>query len=614
MCKYGVFLPVLFVFTVTNVISNDYSKFSIDESKKSTDKFLQKGLDKDYFKDKDETKYFSREYKDFLDLNNKGILNSIIGYLGGMLSVAEDVAYTLLTPVQALIKQNNEAIYENPYRNMGASVRFGEPIGMQELLFREARLPKVKAAQEKMLGIKLENEDVLEIGFSCSGGGWRAMCCTAGSCVGAKKIGLLDTAMYITTLSGSTWFMAPWIYSGMDVQDYKKRLIDVASTGIKLKNSKEVEAIFDNIWVKFAFDQPLNVIDIYGALLANSLLRGISKDPHRAYLSDQRQIIDKGDFPMPVYTAVLGEAEMDEFWFEFTPYEVGTRWLNAYVPTWAFGRHFKGGNSKTYAPEQYMGFMMGIFGSAFAADFEDTYDAIIDGIKFPVFLKDVPFAESVFKAIKKVFKSLAYGTDIGDMRLAWARVPNFVYKLEGSDHNKYKEFKLVDAGLDINNPVFANYRRPPYGTAPDIIFVFDSGASVNFNELQAMINYAKYNGLKFPKIEQFEVGKSVISVFKDDEDLEVPVIVYMPRVNGVNLLDKQDYLGIDKYYLDLLKGFDIEKAVSNGFAKTFNFEYTKKDAETLMAMTEFNITSVDQKIKQLMKDRIELKRKFRAQA
>lgn len=569
--------------------------------------------------------YTRAMYRDFLDLNDKGILNSIVGYLGGALSVAEDVAFTVLKPVQELIKQNTPAIYENPYKNIGASVRFGEPIGLQELAFREKRFNFVKDAQEKLTGQSLSDDDVLEIGFSCSGGGWRAMCCTAGSFFGAEKIGLLQTAMYSSTLSGSTWFMGPWIYSGMSLNNYKNRLIDVANKGIgfnvkpastnqedaKVASAKDTEGIFDNIWVKIANSQPINIIDIYGALLSNTLLKGLAKDQHRIYISDQVKIVDNGQCPMPIYTAVLGEPDMDEFWFEFTPYEIGSRWLNAYIPTWSFGRHFKAGNSISYAPEQYLGFMMGMFGSAFAADFEDAYEFVVNSIKFPEFLKSIPFAETIFKAIKNVFSTMAYSTDFGDMRLAWARVPNFVYKIDGVDHNQHKEFQLVDAGLDMNNPVFTCYRRPPYGSAPDIIFVFDSGSDLSFNELQVLVDYAEYNGLKFPKIENFDVSKKIISVFKDDEDPEVPVIVYMPRVNGLNLVERAEYNVIDKYYLKFLEDFDIEKAVSSGFATTSNFKYEKKQAETLMAMTEFNIVYVQEEIKNILKERIELKRKFK---
>ncbi|MFC1843141.1 hypothetical protein ACFLYU_05790 [Candidatus Dependentiae bacterium] len=583
---------ILIIFLLLHVATNAFSSKGFD--------IANNGVDGDK----------TLAYKEFLELNDKGLLNSLIGHLGGLLSVAEDVAYTLLTPVQELIKQNTPAIYENPFRTMHANVRFGGPVCLQELLYRDERFKVVKQAQEKMLGMELEKEDVLDIGFSLSGGGWRAMCCSLGSCVGAKKIGLLDSTMCMSALSGSTWFLGPWIYSGMHIYDYRKRAIKVAGNGIKIKNMQEASDLLDNVWVKFAYNQPLNVIDLYGALLANSLFRGLTKEPHRALASDQRRVIAKGEFPLPVCTAVLGEAEKDEFWFEFTPYEVGSRWLSAYVPAWAFGRHFKRGKSKTHAPEQNLGFCMGLWGSAFAADFEDMYEIVLDGIKFPKFLKNIPFAEAIFKTIKQVFAKLAY-SDLGDLRVAWARVPNYVYKLQGAPHNKYKELKLVDAGLDLNNPVFSTYRRPPYGDAPDIIFVFDSGGSLKFKELQLWMNYADYNGLKFPKIEKFEVGKQIIKVFKDDSDLDVPVVVYLPRINGIQLIQKNNYKNWYDYYLELLDGFDIEKVTSSGFAKTFNFKYTEKQAETLIAMTEFNIIAVEDKVKEIMRDRIKLKRQFR---
>jgi len=560
-------------------------------------------------KEQDIQKY-SEEYKEFLELNEKGVLNAVVDMLGGALSVAEDVAYTLLSPVQELLKQNRAVIYNNPYRNLTAYVRLGDPICEPELLFRDRRLMYVKQGQERMLKMKLEPEDVLEIGFSCSGGGWRAMCCSLGSCVGAKKIGLLDSVMSISSLSGSTWFLNPWMYSGMDIYEYRRRLIEVASKGIEPSDLQEVPHLLDNVWVKFAFNQPLNVIDLYGALLANSLFRDIAKDPHAVYMSEQRKPIERGELPLPIYTATLGEREKDEFWFEFTPYEVGSRWLGAYVPTWSFGRHFKKGKSRDYAPEQSSGFLMGIFGSAFAADFEDVYEIMLEKIQFPSFLQNVPFAETIFNIIKQAFSKLAY-TDLGDIRIAWARVPNFVYKMRGVPHSQYKDIKLVDAGLDFNNPVFALYRKPPYGDAPDIIFVFDSGGDVEFKQLESIAEYADYHGLKFPKITQYDVKKEIMAVFKDDNDPEVPVIVYMPRINGVNLIQKNGSKAWHDYYVGLLEGFDIEKATSSGFAHTFNFDYSKKQTEMLMAMTEYNVLAATERIKEIMKERIELKRRVR---
>ena len=543
---------------------------------------------------------------------DKGLLNSILDLVGGALSVAEDVAYSLLKPVQLLIKQNQFAIENNQYKDVKAHVRCGDPICDMEFAFRKKRFEKVKKAQERLLGMKLADEDVLDIGFSCSGGGWRAMCCALGSCSGAQKMNLLDCVMCISGLSGSTWFLGPWISTGMNLQDYRDRAIKVASKGIDLRSLSDIGPIIDNLWVKFAYNQPLNIIDLYGGLLGNALLRDIEgRDPHQVYLTLQRRRIKNGDYPLPVYTATLGERRKAEFWFEFTPYEVGSRWLSAYVPTWAFGRHFKKGVSIDDAPEQSLGFGMGTFGSAFAADFEDIYDTIIDGIKFPDFLKKIPFAEKIFNSIKKVFSKLAYASDLGDLRVAWARVPNFVYKMRGMLHNKYKTLNLVDAGLDFNNPVFATYRKPPYGDAPDVVFMFDASGSLEYKELKKSVDYADYNGLKFPKMEPFELDKKIMKFFKDDEDIKVPVVIYMPRINGINMVKRNHYKSWYDYYLDLLKDFDMEKAISSGFASTFNFNYTERQAEQLIAATEFNVIAVADKIIDVLKKRVEAKRKAR---
>jgi len=543
-----------------------------------------------------------------LTKGDKGVLNSIIDFLGGALSVAEDVACSLLYPVQELIKQKQSAIVNNPYKNLHAHVRCGEPVCEPERLFRDRRLFKVKEAQEKMLDMPLENEDVLEIALSCSGGGWRAMCCSIGSCVGANKIGLLDCSMYVSALSGSTWFLGPWLSTGLSIDEYKQRALGIACKGIEPDKFSDIPPIINNLWVKFAYNQPLNIVDLYGSLLSNSILKDLGKDCHQVYLTDQRRTIESANFPMPVYTATLGEREKSEFWFEFTPYEVGSRWMGAYVPSWAFGRSFKGGVSKDNAPEQSLGFLMGVCGSAFAADFEDVYDIILEGVEFPSFLKDVPFAETIFNAIKSVFGKLAYATDLGDLRIAWSRVRNFTYGMKGVVHSNYRDLKLVDAGLDFNNPIFATYRKPPYGSAPDIVFIFDSSGTIEYKDIKRLVDYADYNGLKFPRIEPFEPGKQIINIFKDDEDLDVPVVVYLPRVNGISLLQKSHNKKWYDYYFGLLNEFDIDEAISSGFANTFNFSYSKRQAEQLMAATEFNMIAVSDVIKDVMKKRIEAKR------
>ena len=59
------------------------------------------------------------------------------------------------------------------------------------------------------------------------------------------------------------------------------------------------------------------------------------------------------------------------------------------------------------------------------------------------------------------------------------------------------------------------------------------------------------------------------------------------------------------------KNESAKKEISAGFAGTFNFDYSKKQAEQLIAMTEFNIIYVSEIIKEIMREKIEKKRKYR---
>ena len=78
-------------------------------------------------------------------------------------------------------------------------------------------------------------------------------------------------------------------------------------------------------------------------------------------------------------------------WMEITPFEVGSSFLKTYIPTWAYGRKFKDGNSTNAPPEQTLGYFMGIFGSAFEISLKDivrrtTENLTYLGNKLPGFL------------------------------------------------------------------------------------------------------------------------------------------------------------------------------------------------------------------------------------
>lgn len=547
-------------------------------------------------------------------VTRRGLINQIAEALEGVVAITEDVLNIILLPIKQLIKLDQEAIIQNPHKKEVASVRIGSPICPEELAFRDRRFAIVKAAQERFLGMELEDDDVLEITFSGGGGGVRAKAYLLGACVGASKSGILDTIMCMSALSGSTWFVAPWISSGLPIDQYRGRAIEDICDGVEVRDFDDLGPMVDAFWVKFAYSQHLNIVDVYGGLLGNNLLRGFGKDQHMVYLSDQQEHLAEGLFPLPVYTAVLGEWGMPNYWFEFTPFEIGSRWLGAYVPSWAFGRTFKNGESRSSAPEVSLGFLMGIFGSAFAASFEEAYEQAISKMKLPKFLQGVPGAQKIFEALKNFVGSFALNSDLGELRIAWGQVFNYVHTIKECAYHDYEDLKLVDAGIDFNNPIFATYRKPPSGGAPDIIFVIDSGRSVGFDGLKVAKQYARRMNMVFPEIDRSGETKQALTIFGNEFDPDTPLILYMPRVVDPNLLMQYMHDPELFRYVNRLKNFDIEKAVSFGFAHTFNFEYTKVQAELVADLAEFNVRALAPKIKNILKTRIEVKRARRSES
>lgn len=545
-------------------------------------------------------------------ISRRGVISEIAEILDGVVDITGDVLGIILNPLKQLIKLDQYAVTHNPHKRDVATVRLGGPLCQGELDFRDQRFPVVKHAQERFLDMDLDEDDVLEIGFSCSGGGMRAKTYAAGVIFGASELGLLDAVMCVSGLSGGTWFLGPWISSGLDVRAYRQRALEDCVQGIGIERAKDLAAMMDALWVKFAYNQPINIIDCYGALLGNSFLRDYDKPQNLMYLSEQVSTLERGDFPLPVYTAILAERDEPNHWFELTPFEVGSRWLGAYIPAWAFGQQFKNGKSKDAAPEMSLGFEMGIFGSAFAASFEEAYEKALKDAKMPSFLKGVPLADKIWAAMKKVLADLALNTEAGELRLAWAEVFNYVYKHKQTSYSEYKDIKLADGGVYFNNPIFATYRKPPFGGAPDVVFVFDAGATIIMEELQIAADYARKNDLKFPFIDpQTDIAHDLITVFGDVEDLSVPLVIYMPRIVDQKVVRRFLKDPVLSGLARELKDFDIEEVISSGFAGTFNFDYTMEQAELLASLAEFNIRACEEQIKDLLQQRVAAKRAIR---
>ncbi|MEX0849252.1 MAG: hypothetical protein WD055_03410 [Candidatus Dependentiae bacterium] len=462
----------------------------------------------------------------------------------------------------------SEWILEHQYQNEDAIVRFtdNDELCKAEKQFTKQRLIRVKNSISKLLNTNIAHNQIPRIAVCCSGGGYRAMLLAFGFLKGLQDIGLLDCVTYMSGLSGSTWAMAPWIASKQSLDKYITSLPSKLSCGLEaVKHPKLLHSLGQHLISKAAHGQFISTIDIMGPTLANTLLTDSGNNRLNVTMSESHAHVSDGSIPLPIYTAVTPNIEPYE-WLEFTPFEIGSSYLKAYVPTWAYGRKFKYGRSVNYAAEQSLGYLMGIFGSAFALDIEDVIRHTSEDI--------ASFTDQMPTMIQKVTNHLIddlIESPLDDVRLAPSSLPNFTYKTATRPLNKDKILTLIDAGIHFNLPLPPLLREE---RKVDIIFVCDaSGEITGCKTLRWVQEYMQAKKLKFPPINFETADKQIMSIFKDEHNATCPIVVYFPRIKN------EDYS----------QTFDPDSCADGGYCETLNFTYNASQIEELMGLSEFAV-------------------------
>ncbi|MBU4269670.1 hypothetical protein KJ644_04485 [Candidatus Dependentiae bacterium] len=491
------------------------------------------------------------------------------------------IEWNLLNPIQKLLGKTLDVISNEirnrvnsgKHANETALVRLGNDLCSKEIEYLKNRKAIIKSNIEKFIGSTIDKENIPNIAFCCSGGGYRAMIGTAGLFSGAEKIGLLDCATYAAGLSGSTWFITPWLYSGKSVSAYNEYLMNIVSTDLKT-TFIDPGVLTVYLMEKNIFGQPVTLVDIYGCLIANKLFANLKKySRQNIFLSAISEKINNGKNIFPLLTAIQSGKPFT--WFEFSPYEIGGSFSGAFVPTWAAGRKFLGGKSKDFGPEQSLGFFMGIWGSAFTFSLQQGLDHAQN--KIP---------KSVNNFIQKTLDI----TGAHEERMSMGKLNNFAYGLN-LELGKLDVLKLLDGGLDFNLP-FPPLLRKERQT--DIIIICDMSASAykGAGQLKLAEDWARAKKIKFPKIDYANITKEKFSVFKDKTDSTIPTLIYFSLVKNPNF-DKQ---------------FDPTKEIQTGFCGTMNFKYTNKQFKLLSGLMEQNIIEAKEIIKKEIINKINAKK------
>ena len=502
------------------------------------------------------------------------------------------------------------------------TIRRGSELCAQEQQFLTQRLPYCKKAIESFIGQTLADDEVPRIALCCSGGSYRAMISLFGALQGLQTeppatseqplktigsdiihyawtllsyftsdtpqspppdLGLLNLCTYASATSGSCWAVAGLLQSGMSVSTYMATL--TPSLEVHLFDGIHSGQISYYLLTKYFNRQPLSLIDVFGCLLAQKIVANLGYDnPQAITIVDHQPCVNSGHAPLPLYTALIANTQ-DYQWVEFSPFEVGCPYLNAYIPTQHFGQQATGGIIHGRTKPQSLGFCMGIWGSGISLNMYDFVHVIlapeIQAIFTTYLMRNPPLISEGNDDQEE--KNPALFTE----RLSPARVYNWAFHMPDTPLATQETVTLIDAGFDFNIPIPPLLNRP---RTIDIIIMFDATIdNPPGTVLHQAAVYAHKHNLPFPHIDLTTLA-ATCSVHRGT-DPKTPTIIYLPLIKN------------DLY----CNGWDPRTA---SFTGTLQFIYTQEQIALLSGLAQFNMAHSRGIIREVIKECVVKKRSF----
>ena len=426
----------------------------------------------------------------------------------------------------------------NPEILWNARVRVSDSLGKDELRFRERRKEQMVPSFKKYLGLteNVNPDDIPTIAMCGSGGGLRALVAGTSSYLSAQESGLFDCCTYTAGVSGSCWLQTLF-FSSVGKQSHLTMLEHIKSrvgthiafppSALKLVTSAPTNKFILSGFVEKLRGDPtatFGLVDIYSLLLAARLMvpKGdLDVEDSDLKLSNQREFLKNGEYPMPIYTLVRHEIPLEEEekelqpqtpaqeaatklkakkeawfqWLELHPWEVWCEEFGAGIPTWSLGRPFEHGQNRLLdtgigLPEIRQSLLLGIYGSAFWATLSHYYKEV----------KPLLAGIRGFGSLDELMEGK--NDDLVKIHpIEPATIPNFVYGMRDvlpktcpesvfkSDH-----LQVMDAGMSNNLPIYPLLRP---GRDVDVMIAFDASADIQKeNWLSVVDGYAKQRGIK----------------------------------------------------------------------------------------------------------------------
>ena len=463
-----------------------------------------------------------------------------------------------LTSLETRVKKEIQDPSIFPEVQRVAEVRRGLALCDEELSFLKKRKLRVRDAFAKYFNLNPQDvhpDDVPTVSFGGSGGGFRAMIGCVAYCEAMKQAGLWDCLTYVSGVSGSCWSLAAYYTIGHAsmqnvIEHCKKRfspyhplsgdairtilstpggarttlgpLIQKSKSGLQTV-AMDLYSVFTTGWIFFQ-DDPAS----HPGGSAKKEVAGYQRSWYR--YSSAREHTDSGAEPLPIMTAIRHERPWKDWfdkehpfkepdhsadehddagawfqWFEMTPYEIGCDEIEAWVPTWAFGRPFSEGKSTMQLPEQSLALLLGLCTSAPAGPLT-SYIATISRNIPPGFLGNS--IHSLARGVTKFCGKQGTEEFQNHHPLHACNEHNFMYhftpvKQDGQSQPRppglenSPRLHLIDSGMDNNCPTYVLLHP---SRRADVIIAMDASSDVqkdSFPERADQIGSRR--GIKFSK-------------------------------------------------------------------------------------------------------------------
>lgn len=501
-------------------------------------------------------------------------------------------------------------------------VRSAASLSSNETQWLQRRRNRTTAALENLLGrLDIEGFDAAQyinrhssnnsalpnIGIAVSGGGWRALMNGAGvlkafdsrtaNNTGTGKLGgLLQSATYLSGLSGGSWLVGSLYINNFttvgalqaetsgSVYEFGNSILEgPEESGIQIFNTAEYYAnLVGDVNDKADAGFETSLTDIWGRALSYQLINATEGGPAYTWSSiGISEPFSSGDTPFPIIIADARAPNQkiistNASIYEFNPYEMGTWDPTAFgfVPLNHLGTNFTAGTVPTddrcVVGFDNAGYLMGTSSTLF-----NQFILQLNGTDIP---------EALQNLISKFLNALdENNNDIAD----YTPNPFYRYNPRTNPGANSTRLTLVDGGEDLQNIPLHPLIQPTRNV--DVIFAVDSSADTSSGWPNGASMVATYerslsaisNGTSFPSIPDnntfVNLGLNNRPTFfgcntsnLTEGTTTPPLVVYLPNSPYVTLSNISTFqLSTNDSQRDaiILNGFDVA-TMANGTRDT----------------------------------------------